>query len=76
MNRRREKAERDERIAKAEMIAMRAQVQAREALAVNAKLILETAALRAALIKKRIVSQEEIDAEKPPLPITPLAVKP
>lgn len=76
MNRRREKRERDDRVAEVELIALRAQAHAREALNANTGLRADNAALRQALVKKRIVTEAEIDAEKPaPILPTPL-VKP
>lgn len=65
MNRRREKQERDDRIAAAELMALRAQTQARAAVTANAALSVENDALRLALIKKAVVTDAEIDAEKP-----------
>lgn len=73
MNRRREKQERDERLADAELMALRAQTHARQAIMIVSELTLENTALRSALIRKRIVTPQEVDAEKPKplLPIIP-----
>lgn len=70
MNRRREKLERDQRVTAAEQMAARAHAQARTLVEANRTMAVATddirsdnAALRAALIRKALVTKTEIDAE-------------